>query len=424
MNPDKPIKKRWLIFLSYFAINGSIVRKGAKDFENAVQRELTAFEIKAKALFEKNGHVMPAAISPLIIRAIRFRKQKALVKDLVAYLVIPWLVLSVLFFPIWLSFKSFGFCTHYNWGMIILIWFIGILVIILFSFLTTSVIQYFTNIESRITRLGSRICAFVVFAILHGLAWVTYSHCENIFLLFVFMGVLGALIIIDGAAVLFVISQPFVDLYYFSKKVTLTDELILESSYTLASYTNWQEIFRKRNKRNLAIAEIERLAGLLENDWSSHIKVGDERNEHWKKTTLKGIAFGIRKLKREVIIPSPGSAQMLSDRFNLLFEHLLNHNLQGFIQEDTPAERVRKKSPVRAFKQIIVALIPIAGAVLIYRYSPDLLPENYKGLPMIIGSGWLLLCLLLWLDPQLGEKISVLKSGKSIFSGSSDENSE
>lgn len=421
MNPDKPIKTRWIRFLSYFTFSGKSIRRQALEIERVVLKEKEEFKLKAASVFAKNSKDIPKDFIVLITRAIRFRKQKALVKELLSSLLIPALTGASIIFPIWFSCKTFSFCDAYGVIKLIGIALIGLVLSVLLALLFISVANYFTSIETRISRLGSRICSFLLIGLIHTFAWFLFSKCDCIWVLIPFISCLGLVIIIDGAFAIFVLSQPLPDIYYYSKKVNLTDELILESSYTLASYNNWENIFRKKNRRNLVISEIERLATLIENDWSSHIKVGDERTEKWKQKTLKGIAYSIRKLKREVILPSPTSSQFLSDKFNILFEHILNHNLQGFLQEDIPAYRIKKKSVIDSIRRFIVAVLPFAGALSIYIYFPKFLPEDYKGLPVIIGTGWLILCLLLWLDPQIGEKIFILKSGKNLFSSSPDE---
>lgn len=424
MNPDQPIKTRWIRVLSYLGAPGTTVRKDALKVEREVASERAAFILESVHVYTRLNLKAPKSLEKLMLRALRFRKQKALVKKLIQSIFTPWIILSCLIFPTIFCFKYFNFCERYNWFISFLIWLAGIVLCTFTLGTSRSISTYFSNIQNRITKIGNLVVDFLLMGILHGITWFLFINCNTTFDLIILIAFLSATIFFDCVFLMFFLADNLIDIYYYSQKVRLTDELILESTFSLANNKDWPEIFRKRNRRNNALSEIERLASLIENDWSSHIQVGDAKTEKWKQQTLKGIAAGIRKLKRELIIPSPESAKILTARFNQLFESLLTHNLQGFIQEDVPAERVRKKSVLQPIKQFLVALIPITAAIVIYKYEPDLLPENYNGLPMIIGSGWLILCLLLWLDPQIGDKVSLLRNGKNIFSHRSDSSDD
>lgn len=419
MNPDKPLKIKWIGRLSYIAMYGRRIRKEVASAESLIQTEKNDFEQKVKKYYDRMSKKTPEHLSSLILRAIRFRTQKSLIKDLMVGLIMPWVIAILLIIPTYVCFYYLDTCSQNSLGQKIWIWIGGFVLGIIATFLTISIIDYVSTIQSKVTKLGGLVFKFILFGLLHILVWFGLANCVNFLDLMILFAVLWIACLMDLALLVSLSVEPFIDTYYFSKKIELTDELILESIYKLASYKNWDELLRKRNKRNIIMAEIERLAGLIENDWANHLKIGDERNERWKRKTLKGIATGVRKLKREVMLPSLDSGKVLSEKFNKMFEDILEHNLNGFIQEDLPVERIRKKSFFEMFKRFFVAIIPIFSALGIYKYWPDLMPSGYKGIPLMVGAGWLILCLLLWLDPQLAEKIAALKSGKNIFSSSS-----
>ena len=49
------------------------------------------------------------------------------------------------------------------------------------------------------------------------------------------------------------------------------------------------------------------------------------------------------------------------------------------------------------------------------------IPENYLHIGIVIGGLWLLISLLLWLDPNLADKINTVKSFRSVMKGSQSE---
>ena len=213
--------------------------------------------------------------------------------------------------------------------------------------------------------------------------------------------------------------ELLVDAYYFSNKVQITDALILESSYSL-TLIQWNEAIKKRNLRQNALTEIERLAGLIEKDWSSHILPGDEKTNKWKNNTLIGIATSIRKNKRLVIIPSINTPNDLKGNFDLIFEKIIKHDIQGLIDEEVPVNRIKKKSRIELLQSFIVAILPLSIAFSL-RYLPaGTIDTNYIHLSIIISALWLLLSALLWLDPNLADKISAVKSVKDVFKQGDD----
>ncbi|MCE3228240.1 MAG: hypothetical protein K0S32_2791 [Bacteroidetes bacterium] len=421
MSEKKQFNLWWIKMLSHLGFDGNELREEINEAEESLQREKEEFDLRAKKVFENSTKELPDSLIDLFIRASIFRKKKNLVKELGENLLSSFFFLVFVSCPIWFCFENFSFLKSNGYLLLGGMWFASAFIGLGIGFLVSFFSEYFSHLESKITKLGSSSVDFMLFGLLHFLTWHAYNTCDTNFEILLLMSLLGSLVLIDGMVIGSFLVRMFVDIYYYSKKTVLTDELIIESTYKLSYNSNWSEVIRKRSKRNEVLSEIERLARLIENDWSSHIVSGDDKTEKWKRQTLTGIANSIRRLKREIIIPSENSSKLLYDRFENIFKNILLHNFQELKDESVAASRIKKKSLLVSFKGIFVAVIPITGAVYVYKYSPNLIPEDYKGIPIIISAGWLILCLLLWLDPQIGEKISVLKNTKNIFSSSSKE---
>ena len=421
MNPNQPLKIRWIQFLANFGLGLKDLKKEVDKAESEIQTETRKFEEQVKSILKLNDQNYTVSLKSLFLRARRFRKQKALVKELISNICLFWFLIAVIVLPGVLIFFETSICERYAWYQLLGIWVLSAGLLFLGGWLTISIMEYVENIVGRITVLGDRIINFLLFGTVHFVAWLALDNLENWLTLTLLLTLITWLTITYSIILIYIFSDTLPDAYYYSKKVNLTDELILEATYELANKMDWGSVFRKRAQRNSALGDIERLARLLENDWSYHIKVGDETTETWKKNTLKAIAMSIRGLKREIILPSGNSAKQLKDKFNQLFASVLSHDLSAFKFDDLPAQRIKKRRGILdSIRRFIVAILPITASLIIYHEFSELLPSEYKGLPLIFSTGWLILCLLLWMDPQLGEKINILRSSKSIFFHSDD----
>lgn len=421
---DSPIKYSILKYISYISLTGGKFRQSLFDAEKSIQRDINSFKLKLDNISSKNKTQSPKNIHELFARALRFRKKKGLIKEFISsFIIIPIILFSIIAPPIILKELNTNFRTK-EIIPVILIALSGFGISLILIFFFESIYSYFKNIKAKISGLILGIIAFVFWASLHASIILLYNKCSSNFEYISVNTLLCMAILYDSSLITYLLIEIIPDVYFFSQKINITDELIMESAFNLASEKNWGNVIRKRNQRNAILNEIERLAKLIENDWSNHIQTGDERNEKWKNKTLRGVAHGIRKTKQEIIIPRSDSPERLNKYFNDLLENLLTHNINWFLTEEVPSERLRKHSIIDSIKRIIVATLPLIVALCIYKFLPEFIPDDYKGLPIIIGSGWLIICLLIWLDPQIGDKISIARGGRNFFTSNKNENEE
>jgi hypothetical protein len=354
-------------------------------------------------------------MSKLYVRALRFRKRKAIIKKVADSLMFwPFFISCLVIPPVYMNLVNtpFNNLTRTKWGFLSLALTAAC---ILLALLVVSIANFITKLEVKIGRTLRMIIRFALILIPHVYLFYTFSNGLDWFHTCLTWLCLITAILFDFVMLMFFFRELAPDAYFYSQKIHLTDELILESIYGLCNTNDWQTIARKRNKRNEKLDEIERLAGLIEVDWNSHVLPKDLKNERWRNVTTRGIANGIRKLKRELMFPGKDSHQVLATRFSELFLHTLNHDLQGFLQEDVPALRIRKKSFSKMIQQFLVALLPIGIGLGLCKYFSQYVPQEYQGLLVLVGIGWFIICLLLWLDPQLADKMMVVKQGKNLI---------
>lgn len=226
--------------------------------------------------------------------------------------------------------------------------------------------------------------------------------------------------VIIGYWILRSCSEIAIDMYYFSKKIQITQSLIVESSYQLAR-TNWKENIKQNPRRQSALSEIERLACLIEKDWSNHIIPGDEKTNTWKNKKLKGIAEGLRSLKQDIIIPSENAPETLEATFNSIFQKILKHDIKGLIGAEVPVTKTLKKSKLKILQSFIVAILPLSVIIILKNYPLLEIPQHYFPIGFLICGGWFLISLLIWLDPNLADKISTAKSFRSVLKNNDGE---
>lgn len=356
-------------------------------------------------------------ISQLFNTAQTFRANKKLIKDLVRTIIVNTSSLFFIFTPFIFNFlyQPFKFTT----GTYLIVSLASFTLGILSLYLLGQILSFIKTFEIKIGKILFKSINFLVIVLIVS-SYLIIQEIEIglsksiIYTIYIMVGILILLV------VLITFAELLIDAYYFSKKIQITDALIIESCYQL-TITNWNEAIKKRSKRQNALIEIERLSYLIENDWSSHIIPGDEKTNDWKTVTLKGIAAGIRHLKREVIVPSENGAMVLSEKFTSIFQKILKHDIKGLLGAEVPALRVKKISKLKVLQSVLTAILPFS-LLLALKYYPIIdLPQNYLHIGMVISGAWLLVSLLFWLDPNLAEKVTTLKSLQSVMKNQSDE---
>lgn len=388
------------------------VERYLHDVENDVKR----FSTRIKTIQIKYPRLNADTLVKLYTTAIYFRYNKRLIKAMFHVIVANLLIFTILLIP---YFIPRLFDIHNNIWEYLLIYLSSFVLTFLSSTFILSGIEFIQNFSVKIGKLFSRlfeaIFIFTILSLIIYLKDLQPSFIKAILLstYFIFVSVT----IFNFFRV--IIIETIIDAFYFSKKIQITDELILESSYRL-SRINWLFAIKKKANRQLAINEVERLANLLENDWSNHILTGDEQTHKWKLNTLKGIANNLRKQKREIIFPSLETPDHLKKQFSFIFEKLLIHDLQGLYNEEDCSDLVIRKSKLKILQSILVAVLPLTLTLCLKYFSPGFIEDKTLHVTIVISGIWFLISVILWLDPNLADKLATVKSFKSMINQKDD----
>ncbi|HTF02637.1 MAG TPA: hypothetical protein VK826_01375 [Bacteroidia bacterium] len=421
MSPDKPIKMPLLRKMALLGLGYKATRKSINVAEQDIFQEQKRFQ--EFAVRSGGNPDIAKEMAELLVKALRFRKRKAIIKKIASSLMFWPFMLTILLVPVlYATAVSPNYENLKGWSFTgaTLVFFTAA---ILATFLIGTLANFISKLEVKIGRTFRMIIRFLLLLIPHFYLIYTSGNSDTWLWVGSVWICLMVCLVFDIAMLMQLLSDVLPDIYFYSQKIHLTDELILESIYGLSKTRNWSQIMRKRNRRNEKLHEIERLASLIEFDWNSHVVPRDSKNEKWRNTTTRGVANGIRRLKRELIFPGVKSEEVLRTRFQELFVHTLQHNLQGFIQENVPAHRIRKKSPFQVFQQFLIAVLPLVIGLGLCKYFSGIVPQEYQGVLLTVSIGWFIICVLMWLDPNLADKMTMVRRGRSLMnpmSGSED----
>lgn len=383
----------------------SEIRTGKLNFSKSILSFYPNNKIEAKKMLE------------LYTKAIIFRSNKKLIKELLDLVLTNSLLFLVIIFPFLTTFFLFNNSISFiNYFIIYLLSYTAGLLI---ANVLMPIIKFTGNIEIKI---GKAVSGFIKFAILSSFCYsiVYFKEINDEVVKAIIYSTYALSYLFILFSIFTYIIEMIVDTLYYSNKIILTDELIIESAFRL-SKVNWNDAIKKRSIRQNTIEEIERIARLIENDWSSHIMPGDEKTIKWKNETLQGIAAVLRSYKRDLIIPSTSTPKELENKFKVIFEKFLKHDIKGLINSDVPAFRVRKKSKFILIQSVFVAILPLIISLILWFYVPDLQSNNILQVGIIISVFWIIICILLWLDPNLGDKVATIKSVRELWKGEKSE---
>lgn len=387
-----------------------------KSYEQEINTSISRFTNKLNSKVFLTNHLEKRKLTELYSTAIYFRCNKKLMKNLIWNVLLKLMFLVVITIPI-LTPKILD--LEISLWEYIIIYISTMITSTILGSIILSIAEYIQNFKVKIGNSMTRLFKAVIIGIIISQIMFIADLNSNL-IKAILVSVYGVFCTVVFSSILrIVISETIVDAFYFSKKILITDELILEASFRLAT-TNWNISLRKRTSKQTAINEVERLANLLENDWSNHIKTGDDRTHRWKSKTLSGIASSIRKLKRQIIIPSTDTASKLNEKFNSLFDNLLKHDLKGMIDDEVVASRFRSKSKSKIFQSILVASLPLSVTLCLKYFAKDFINEQTLHVSIVISGIWLLISVILWLDPNLADKLATVKSFKSMLNQSED----
>ena len=396
--------------LFFWTISRQDLKQMGQNYIRTVNRDVYRFRLKLikQNLFEEKEITR---LTNLFSTAVYFRANKKFRKELADIVKRLPLLLSVILVP-YCTVKIRSVNETSVWYFI-LIYISGYLTFGTFIFVFDKIFRFIDHFRVKIGKAYTELIAYCLIAGLAFLFYYIYQLETNVLNFSIMISI--ALLYVTLAIFIFsYLIKVFIDFRFYSKKILITDALIIESCYQL-SRRNWKNAVKRRINRQNAINEIERLAVLIENDWSLHINGRDEKNNHWKNKTLEGISEGLRSIKRDIMIPSINTPAELKEKFESIFQKILLHDIVGLIGAEVPAIRIRKKSILKSFKSTLVAVIPLIVCVTFKIYSVKEIPENYVNSGLIISGLWFMISLLISLDPNLAHKLSTIKSSKELF---------
>lgn len=398
-------------------MKGQILESSIEYLQN-VSRSIWYFE---ESLISLNFDPESQKYKTLVTRvetATIFRENKRFVKNFVKGLFLLPVYIILLGMPFAYPFFLMG--THFSFLEYFFIYTLFILITLLNSLMMAFALRYYQNFEIRIGLTGVSVLSF---GSLVALCLPLYA-CSGMPETVLKASLVSSFLAVYCITGLFVLSRLFgeflVDFVFYSKKITITKALILDSAYKIAR-AKWNECIDNGYYRKEAMIEIERLAQLIESDMASHILPGDRAISKWKTELLLAKANGIRRFKQELINPGVNSGHELEVKFNEVFKNILGNNWKAIPEDWDMLKGIQKKSFIQRMRSFVVAVIPLTTVLCIKYFAPTALNESYIQIGMIVSGLWLIVSALMWLDPNLGDKLTTIKSMKSMFRGGNNE---
>lgn len=416
IKPYSENRLRWMVFFANIYLSRPTIKQAVADYKKKVSDEEKSFEEKLNhinGLDEKEVKRLKRYYKNAII----FRSNKSLRKEIAGSATfLPGLVLL---FILPILYPLFFTKQAITVGDYILIYFGANLLSIIILLISFGVFDFIKSVEIKIGKTISFLVKSIFILSICSMFFLKLEQLHIILNWIVLCTIYQAYLFIFLSTLDFIFIQ-IVDFRFYSKKLQLTEALIIESAFRLLN-TNWFNSIRLNTKRQETLSELERLAGLIENDWSSHIKTGDEKTTKWKNDTFKGIAEGIRSLKKQIIRPDDQTSFELKSAFEGIFEKIVKYDIKGLVGAEVPAVRVHKQSKLKAFKSVLVAILPLLLAITLKLFKIEGIPENYIHIAISISGLWLIISVLLWLDPNLADKIATIKSARGLLKSKQEE---
>ena len=318
-------------FFSYFYFSWSVVKKLTMLYENEIDKENKSFHTKLNIL-KKGKQSEIQQLTKLFSTAILFRQNKKLRKEITTQFYLFICVIIIFLLP-GIIFK-FSSKLERTIGEFLLVYVFSVIVLITVGLITVGILNFISNFEVRIGKALKNLLETLFIAGIISLVNATDYMTDSLIKWSILSGLMMLYIVIAFSIFIF-LTKAFIDFRFYSQKILITDALILESSFRLSNM-NWPIVIRRRTQRQDALNELERLARLIENDWSLHLKTGDEKTTKWKNDTFKGIAEGIRSLKKQIIQPDPETPTQLKSAFEGIFQKIVNHDIKGLVGAEVP----------------------------------------------------------------------------------------
>lgn len=395
-----------------FSFLYSDLNKEGKRYVTGLQREEMIFDrcIRGKPQIEIDSKLV---LKNLFKKALIFKYNKNWFKAIIETLMMTLSFYFIAFIPVLYPFLYFK--QSLSIGEYFISYVLAALSIYLVATVSHSIGAFIDRFISKLNPILIRLCGFTIQVVVCSIPAVFWNMHESVFKAGLLSGSIMYTVVMC-ANVFWLFVELWIDFIYYSRKIQIADALIIESAFIL-TMIDWNKSINNNILKNRNMAEIERLAGLFENDLSEQLKPKDVETNKWKKDSFKLISDGLRRLKRKTILADAQTLENLRVKINEVFDCVLKNEYLTLIeilkQEGQDADKAASK--FSKIQSLLVAILPIIGIVAVHFISPDLLTGNVYNGALLISIFWLILSLMLWLDPGIAEKLSSLKTMKSIM---------
>lgn len=347
-----------------------------------------------------------------------FRENKRLTKGIVSEFFFVFFMSCLISLPIIFPLVFMG--RIFDFWEYVFIYVIYAVVSTINVLIVTFMLDYYRNFEIRIGTIGVNILGFISFVLICLPLYACSGMSETV-LKAGLVSSFWMLYCAFGAFLLIRFCGEFlIDFLYYSKKIRITNALILDSTFKIAR-AKWEECLVKTGYKRHLMIEIERLAKLIESDLASHIYTGDPATTKWKSELMLAKANGIRAFKKDLINPGPESASKLKKGFNQIYKNIVKNNWEALPEDMNAVLNMKKKNFWSALRSFLVAFLPVSLVLSVKYFSPNAVPSSSIEIGLIVGTLWLIVSALIWLDPNLTDKLSTMKSVRSVFRGGQSE---
>lgn len=401
---------KWIKLIRWFlVVKSNEIKKDTRQHEKDIAANKEKFIKKCIADFKDISKSQISSSAIKFGKALRYKKKKQFIKDVTNALLVNLILALLVCMPIFSVILS-----NNHWSFILKIWVVYAIILIILLSLLTKVTAFIQIVLDKSSRTIKTILAFFLWVFL---CFVSYNYYQKSdYLSILFFSIATSINILQTISYLnYFIVEPLIDLFMYKGKIVNIQYLILESAFNLNNKDISINLLKNNKYKNGLIEDLEKLASMIENEWPSEIITYDSNTHKWKQKTFQSIAISIRKKKRLIIIPSKANLTELKTHFNSYLINIINNDWQSFINEDIPSERIKKKSITRLIKSVVITFLPICTYITIEYFCPQIIPEHFKQITLLFAIIWLAMNILLWLDPNLLDKLSAAKTAKSLF---------
>ena len=198
----------------------------------------------------------------------------------------------------------------------------------------------------------------------------------------------------------------------FPDAVIITE--LLNTLYQIEKESaHWTELDFKR----ALMRRLEFIAVHIQRDLPRHLRSGDSATDVWLEKTTQKMAAAMREKKKWILTPTPNTRESLMEHLKTDFTSAVLNNWDGFEKEEP--EQLSRSQFVFRVKELLEAFIKGALpllAFLIVQRTPFAIADPTADYAMLAALGWLLVTVLLTVDPSSRDTLDVLKKFRELLS--------